>query len=352
MKTLICFRQNASYLIGYQSERHLGDDWFASTYANQPLLNNMKIRHSGRHGRPIKITTPAKINLFFELLGKRSDGFHEIETVMSTVSLFDELQFSVRDDGLLRLSIHQEGCTAAESIPTDRSNLILLAMSKLKESHGDASLGCDVFLRKRIPSAAGLGGASGNAAGALWAANQIWKLGLTPEQLDSVAAEIGSDVPFFFRGGTCLCTGRGEIIESKNVPAGMAIVIAKPKEGLSTAAVYGKCSVPQQPRNPTELLQRLQTGSWNEVGEQLFNRLEEFAMSMTPAIGELKEKFDQLNCVGHQMSGSGSSYFGIFRNAADAHRAAKIATRDIGNTIFACATLGPEGTFRAIVDAG
>lgn len=311
----------------------------------------MKIRH-GQHGRSIRIATPAKINLFFELLGKRDDGFHEIETVMSTVSLFDELQFSARDDGLLRLNIHQEGCTAAESIPTDHSNLIIRSMLRLRESHGNANLGCDVFLRKRIPSAAGLGGASGNAAGALLAANQIWKLGLTSEQLDSVAAEIGSDVPFFFRGGICRCTGRGEIIESKNVPSGMAIVIAKPKEGLSTAAVYGECSVPQQPKNSIALLQDLRTGSWNRVGEQLFNRLEEFAMSMTPAIGKLKDTFDRLDCVGHQMSGSGSSYFGIFRNAADAHRAAKIATRDIGNTIFACATLGREGTFRTLIDTG
>ncbi len=312
----------------------------------------MKIRHTGRHGRSIRIATPAKINLFFELLGKRSDGFHEIETVMSTVSLFDELQFSARDDGLLRLNIHLEGCTAAESIPTDHSNLILRAMLRLKERHGNANLGCDVFLRKRIPSAAGLGGASGNAAGALWAANQIWRLGLTPEQLDSVGAEIGSDVPFFFRGGACRCTGRGEIIESKNFPAGMAIVIAKPMEGLSTAAVYGQCTVPPQPESSAELLHNLQTGSWNKLGEQLFNRLEEFAMSMTPAIGKLKDTFDRLNCVGHQMSGSGSSYFGIFRNAADAHRAAKIATKEIGNTVFACATLGRERTFRALVDAG
>ena len=312
----------------------------------------MKIRQIGHDGRSITIATPAKINLFFELQGKRGDGFHEIETIMSTVSLFDELQFSARDDGLIRLNIHQEGCTAAETIPTDGGNLIIGAMSRLKQSHGNANLGCDVFLRKRIPSAAGLGGASGNAAGALLAANLIWKLGLTPEQLDSVGAEIGSDVPFFFRGGTCRCTGRGEIIEMKDIPAGMAVVIAKPPEGLSTAAVYGKCSVPLQPASSTRLLQNLQAGSWSKAGGQLFNRLEVFAMSMTPAIGELKEIFDRLDCVGHQMSGSGSSYFGIFRNAADAHRAAKIATSDTSNTIFACTTLGREGTFRAVVDAG
>ncbi len=312
----------------------------------------MKIRHTGRDGRLIRLATPAKINLFFELLGKRGDGFHEIETVMSTVSLFDELEFSSRDDGAFSLSIDQQGCTKKESIPTDDSNLILRAMKSIRDRFGKSSFGCDVYLRKRIPSAAGLGGASGNAAGALLAANWIWKLGLSTSDLDSVAAEIGSDVPFFFRGGTARCTGRGEIIESIEIPSGMAVLIAKPEAGLSTAAVYGKCSVPEMPQGSHELQNELQRGNWNQAGQNLFNRLETFAMSMTPAIGKLKETFDQLDCVGHQMSGSGSSYFGIFRNAADARRAAKIATTDHGNTIFACSTLGQEQSFRALVETG
>lgn len=309
----------------------------------------MKIQHLGRDGQSISIATPAKINLFFELLGKRSDGFHEIETVMSTVSLFDDIQFSARSDGQLKLGIFKQGCTATEHIPTDHSNLILKSMLLLRERFGSPDLGCEVFLRKRIPSAAGLGGASGNAAGAILAANRIWKLGLSLEELKSVAAEIGSDVPFFLVGGTCCCTGRGEVIESKEVPAGMAIVIAKPGEGLSTAAVYGKCTLPPQSKRADAILQHLQDGRWSDVGRNLFNRLESFAKSMTPRIGKLKEMFDRLNCVGHQMSGSGTSYFGIFRNAADAHRAAKIATRETGNTIFACSTLGQERTFQALV---
>lgn len=312
----------------------------------------MKIRHLGQDGLSIRVATPAKINLFFELLGKRGDGFHDIETVMSTISLFDDIQFSARSDGLLKLGIFQQGGTAAEQIPTDHSNLILKSMLRLRERFGSPDLGCDVFLRKRIPSAAGLGGASGNAAGAILAANHIWKLGLSLEQLKSVAAEIGSDVPFFLVGGTCRCTGRGEIIETKEAPAGMAVVVAKPREGLSTASVYGKCSVPSQPIGSDALLQSLQAGRWNHVGRHLFNRLEEFAMLMTPAIGKLKDVFDRLDCVGHQMSGSGSSYFGIFRNAADARRAAQIATRAFGNTIFACSTLGQERNFPALVETG
>ena len=310
------------------------------------------IRNLGHDGQAITLSTPAKINLFFELLGKREDGFHEIETIMSTVSLFDDIRFSKRTDGVLRMDIAQQGCCQQEQIPTDDRNLILQAMQKVRQRYGSEDLGCDVFLRKRIPSAAGLGGASGNAAGAILAANHLWKLGLDSEQLWELAAEIGSDVPFFFQGGTCRCTGRGEIIESVSVPAAMAVVIAKPAAGLSTAAVYKKCSVPSQQQSSLALLQSLQDGDWSRVGQSLFNRLEEFAMTMTPEIGKLKDTFDRLNCIGHQMSGSGSSYFGIFRNAADARRAAKTATRSNGNTIFACMTLGREGKFRNPVKAG
>lgn len=312
----------------------------------------MKIRQIGRDGRSIKLATPAKINLFFELLEKRKDGFHEIETIMSAVSLFDELEFSSRDDGQIRLSISQLGCTAHESIPVDESNLILKAMLLLRERHGCDGLGCDVRLLKKIPSSAGLGGASGNAAGALVAANFIWKLGLTDQQLTEAAAEIGSDVPFFLCGGTARCTGRGEVIETLNVPAGMSVVIAKPDEGLSTAEVYRQCRVPDAPVGSQNILGELESGNWNLVGRHLFNRLESFAMSMTPAIGKQKEIFDRLNCVGHQMSGSGTSYFGVFRNAADAERAAKIATSDYGITIFACSTLGRRTTVLDRVQSG
>ena len=304
------------------------------------------IQTLGRRGQEITLSTPAKINLFFELQGKREDGFHDIETIMSTVSLFDDIRFSLRTDGLLRLVVEQQGCTKREDIPSDERNLVLRAMRMLRQQFGSEDLGCDVLLRKRIPSAAGLGGASGNAAGAILAANELWDLRLSEDQLCEVGSKIGSDVPFFFRGGTSRCTGRGEIIEALPVPAGMAIVIAKPDAGLSTAAVYGKCSVPSQPKTSAALLQSLQNGQLSMIGQGLFNRLEEFAMSMTPTLGKLREMFDRLNCVGHQMSGSGSSYFGIFRNHADAHRAAKLATRFDGNTVFTCMTLGRGGTFR------
>jgi 4-diphosphocytidyl-2-C-methyl-D-erythritol kinase len=312
----------------------------------------MKIRQIGRDGRSIEIASPAKVNLFFELQGKRDDGFHEIETVMSTVSLFDDLEFVASNDGEIQLEIELEGCTAQESIPCDHRNLIVNAMNEVREECGKPHLGCNIRLRKRIPSAAGLGGASGNAAAALLAANLIWKLELSQEKLCQLAGRLGSDIPFFLAGGTARCTGRGEIIESVDVPAGMSLVIAKPHVGLSTAEVYGLCKVPPSPRDAASLLQALQQGNWNSVGTHLFNRLEEFASSMTPAIGELKEIFDRLDCVGHQMSGSGSSYFGIFRNAADAQRAAKIATRTDSNTVFTCETLGRKTNFQNPVVAG
>jgi len=160
----------------------------------------------------MQISAPAKVNLYLELLGKRSDGFHELETIMTTVSLFDQLSFTANSTGQLELSIHMPEslnhqsaiATAAEPIPTDERNLViksLLLLRRLKNETDADVRGMDVRLIKRIPSSAGLGGASSNAAAALIAGNALWNLNLSPERLHESAAEIGSDVPFFLEGG-------------------------------------------------------------------------------------------------------------------------------------------------------
>ncbi len=295
----------------------------------------MKTQFIGSDGRDIKVATPAKINLFFELLGKRPDGFHEIETVMATVSLYDELYFRRREDGLIRLNVLGHG---RENIPSDESNLVYKALELLRRNAASDRNGCDVVLRKRIPAAAGLGGASGNAAGALLAGRQLWGLDVSDGELLSLAAELGSDVPFFLSGGMAVCTGRGEKINSIDAPAGLAVVIVKPREGNSTGEVYRRCVVPENPLRATELMGHAAVGKWHHVADGLFNRLQTFASAMTPSIKNLGQLFDRLDCLGHQMSGSGSAWFGLFRNEAAAHRAAKIATTKNDNRIFVCRT--------------
>jgi 4-diphosphocytidyl-2-C-methyl-D-erythritol kinase len=316
------------------------------------LMGSMKI--SG-NGQPIRIAAPAKVNLFFELLGKRTDGFHEIETVMSTVSLYDFLEVRPRNDGELKLLIRMESqCQSSsskgaelESIPSDDRNLVIQAFDRVRElavSTGKAasgeSLGADILLEKRIPSAAGLGGASSDAAAAIISACHIWDFDLSDFEMREIAASIGSDVPFFLNGGMAVCRGRGELIEPIEGPSSMAIVVAKPTVGLSTADVYRACRVPAQSTPGVDLIQSLKKGDSAGVGKRLFNRLETFANELTPAIAELRNEFLDLNCLGHQMSGSGSSYFGIFNNYVDAKRAAtKLSARRPDATISCCRTL-------------
>jgi 4-diphosphocytidyl-2-C-methyl-D-erythritol kinase len=178
-----------------------------------------------------------------------------------------------------------------------------------------------IRLLKRIPSAAGLGGASSDAAAALVAANLVWGLGWPIGRLRSLAAEIGSDVPFFLGPGAAVCRGRGERIEP--IPARrLHLVVVKPPIGLKTPEVYGRCRPADEPADPAGLLGALKWGNGAEVGRLLHNRLQEPASGVTPWIGKLKMAFSKTDCLGHQMSGSGSSYFGVCRHARHARRIA------------------------------
>lgn len=280
----------------------------------------------------LEIATPAKVNLFLELHGRRDDGFHEIETVMSSVALCDRLRFSPRSDSEIRLSIGfgSQGNLPGEQdpIPTDGRNLICRTLELVRDiARGlgqakNCDAGIDVYLQKNIPSAAGLGGASSDSAATLVAANRIWKLNWTKQQLAEVAAKLGSDIAFFLTRGTAICRGRGEIVTPLNVPARIPIVIAKPTDSFSTKTVFGNVELGHQTRQSSSLTRMVQAGSLRALGKQLFNRLQEFAQPLSDQISILKTEFEKLNCLGHQMSGSGSSYFGVFDSATNARLAA------------------------------
>lgn len=275
------------------------------------------------------IFSPAKINLFLELPAKRADGFHEIETLMVPVSLADQISFRLREDSLFRLEVHQQDSRETDEIPVDDRNLIIRALKLLKENvikHEPSRElpGFSIDADKVIPSAAGLGGASSNAAAALLAANQLWDLNWPTEKLSKIAAEIGSDVPFFLHRGAAVCRGRGEKIETIGIPVGMGLVIAKPPKPLSTAQVFANVSISPDLKHCQPLVSCLAGGNWRRLRETMFNRLEGFAEDMTRQIGQLRRAFDGLGtCIAHQMSGSGSSYFGLFPNARLARRAAR-----------------------------
>lgn len=287
------------------------------------------------------VQTPAKLNLFLEVLGRRADGFHELETLMTTVSTYDTLTIQAESAGDVRLEcrwatgLEAEGVRAAraglvgpwEPLPESENNLVTRAVRRLRERAG-VDQGATLRLEKRIPAAAGLGGASSDAAAALVAANRAWRLGWSRERLREVAAELGSDIPFFLSGeegwrGAAVCRGRGEILAPLARMPALAIVAVRPPVGLSTAAVFKACRPTTQPRRVESLVEALARGNTAEIGSLLHNGLQDAAASLSPWIGRLREAFRESDVLGHAMSGSGSTYFALCRHAGHARRTAE-----------------------------
>ncbi len=297
-----------------------------------------------REAVEIVIHTPAKLNLFFEVLGKRSDGYHEIETLMCPIGWYDTLCFAETAGEDLELECQcgsaagyarpASGCpghgSGFEEVPRDGKNLVLQAVDLVRQRTGRKQ-GARLRLIKRIPAAAGLGGGSSDAAAALVAANLGWRLGLSLPALALMAAELGSDVPFFLNCGPAVCRGRGERIEPTPRLGLMNFVVVRPPEGLATAAVYGVCRPPASPRPLQPLLDALRQGNARQAGSLLFNRLQAAAEQLSPWIGRLGRLLAGEDCLGHGMSGSGTAYFGLFRSALQARRVARrLLARGIG----------------------
>ncbi len=285
----------------------------------------MHLRETGRH---VVIHAPAKLNLFFEVLGRRDDGFHEVETFVYPIDLCDTLIIAKRSDGRVqfRLSSVSQGAAGREGslgrVPADSSNLVVRALELLRQSTG-CRLGADVLLVKRIPSEAGLGGGSSDAAAALAGANITWNLKLPVERLAGLGATLGSDIPLFFRDGASVCRGRGEIVEPVPSSPVLHFAVVRPPAGLSTAEVYGACRVSQEPRSLTRFVESITSARLERIGACLFNRLESAASDLTPWIARIRRAFESLDCTGHQMTGSGTCYFGLCRHARHARRVAR-----------------------------
>jgi 4-diphosphocytidyl-2-C-methyl-D-erythritol kinase len=271
---------------------------------------------SERQGEGVRIRTPAKVNLFLEVLGKRPDGYHEIATLMIGVSWFDTLRFAA--DPVGDVVLH---CNHA-SLSTGPDNLICRAARLLRERTGCVQ-GASIHLEKRIPLAAGLAGGSSDAAATLAGLNQLWRLGLAAGELAAMGAELGSDIPFFFALPAAWCTGRGEKVARVSPKGPFWFVLACPPVGLSTADVYRGVAIPEQPRSGDELRRAVEAGNVEEVGGGLFNRLQPVAEKLCPSVAELCGRLQGLRPAGVLMSGSGTSVFALCRDHGEAQRVAQ-----------------------------
>jgi 4-diphosphocytidyl-2-C-methyl-D-erythritol kinase len=255
---------------------------------------------------------PAKINLFLEVLGKRSDGYHEIATLMLAICWYDTLIFKEESAGHLTLTCNRPDLSVGPD------NLVVRA-ARLLQAKSDGRRGTAIRLVKRIPLAAGLGGGSSDAAATLAGLNHLWQLGLAKEELQSMAADLGSDVPFFLNGPAAWCTGRGEQVEPLPLGRALDLVLVSPAFGLSSAAVYRQVEVPATPVNGIGIRKSLAQGDVAAIGRGLHNRLQSAAQRCDSRIATWLQRLAELGPAGFLMSGSGSSLFAL----AEDHRQAE-----------------------------
>lgn len=263
----------------------------------------------------IRVFSPAKINLYLCVLSKRLDGFHELDTLFERVSLGDTLTFRTADT--IRLS------TDCAALPTDESNLVVRAAMLLKKERR-VKKGADIFLQKRIPVAAGLGGGSSNAAATLVGLDRLWKLRSSRRTLLRLAAQLGSDVPFFLMN-TSYAVGRGRGERLKAVRKGPKLwhCLVQPPFGISTREAYGalRGRFLTHPRpNARMLLRLLRTGRSEGLSKHLINSLELALNKRVTDIDRIKKMILKSGAFASMMSGSGSVVFGLYtsRRAAEA----------------------------------
>lgn len=247
----------------------------------------------------LKLISPAKINLFLRVVGRRPDGYHELASLFQTISLVDKIHFNLADNDTMT-------CTDL-SLPLDGSNLVMKAVNLFRRKTG-LNFGVRVHLEKNIPSQAGLGGGSSNAATTLWALNQLHNNIATTGDLQTWSAEIGSDIPFFFSHGTAYCTGRGEIVNDLPAPVRKTkVAIFKPAIGLPTPSVYARLRTltPQDHlTTPSEDLQL-----FLDDKPRYCNDLEAAAFMEEPALQILKQNLLSFDFDTVLMTGSGSAFF-------------------------------------------
>ena len=278
----------------------------------------------------LTVTAPAKVNLHLEVLGLRSDGFHELAMVMQSIDLADCLQFTNTADAQITLSCDDP------SLSTGADNLVLKAAELLRARSGFSELGVSMHLEKRIPIGAGLAGGSSDGAAALVGLNALWGLGHPPAALESMAAELGSDMPFCVAGGTQLCFGRGEVLEPvAPTTEGLAVLLVKdPLVSVSTPWAYQRCkeisgtNYLQGEMAFEQRRQALREAPWLQplragCPPPLRNDLQAVVAPETKAVQASIQLLQELpNALAVAMSGSGPSCFALFRDQDHCDQAA------------------------------
>jgi 4-diphosphocytidyl-2-C-methyl-D-erythritol kinase len=294
----------------------------------------------------LKLPSFAKINWYLHILGKRPDGYHEVITVLQTISLADELTFNVDvEEGMLKLTCDDP------AIPTDNTNLIIRAAGALS---GFFQLECDaeITLKKRIPAQGGLGGASSNAAVTLLALNALWRGGVhynVEEQMD--VGDLGADVPFFLVGGRCIATGIGTKVSPLPDGPKQHLIVVTPNAKVSTANAYASLNAASLTTSESaSILSSSLADLFSADSRQwpLRNDFERVIFEIEPEIERAKMALLEAGARGALLAGSGSSVFGVFEDEAARDRGLENLRSEAGWKVFSCHTLSREEYFRAM----
>jgi 4-diphosphocytidyl-2-C-methyl-D-erythritol kinase len=270
---------------------------------------------------PLRALSFAKVNLALSVLGRRTDGYHDIQTVFQSIDVSDELEFQTAPQLEFR-------CEDLPGISTE-DNLVWKAAESLISQLGEKR-GAAITLRKKIPSGSGLGGGSSNAAVTLLGLSRLWNLKIRDSDLYSLAASLGSDVPFFLHGGTALGTGRGEAIRRLRDFSGAPMVVIYPGVHVSTAEAYRSLDLGLTSHPEDHRIHRFcgQVKMGRSCLTGIFNDFEESILAAYPPILEAKSFLEARGATAAMLSGSGSSVFGFFSDEESALAAARDGQRE------------------------
>jgi 4-diphosphocytidyl-2-C-methyl-D-erythritol kinase len=272
-------------------------------------------KREGRDMNSIELTANAKINLSLDIIGKRSDGYHNVKMIMQAIKLQDTVFLETSNNDI---QIECNSCW----VPSNNENIAFKAAELLKTNY-NIKKGVKIRIIKNIPVAAGLAGGSADAAAVLRGMNNLFNLGISEEHLMELGKNIGADVPYCIMGGTMLAEGIGEILTPVRPLSGVNIILIKPKIGVSTAWVYKNLNLDKINVRPDTglLLNAIETRDLDKLGRNMVNVLETVTIEKFSIINEAKKKLVELGAIGSMMSGSGPSVFGIFRDRISAEQA-------------------------------
>ena len=281
----------------------------------------------------VRVQAPAKINLILRVLDRRSDGYHDVWSLMQTVALYDDLRIAVHPAESPAIDVQ---CDDA-ALPVDQTNLVFRAAALVLEQTGHRAK-VSIDLQKRIPMGAGLGGGSSDAAATILALNHLFELGWSRSMMADVGQRLGSDVPFFFAAPTAVATGRGERIEPTTLAETRWVLLINPGFAVDTRWAYGQLSSSRRGAMPlhdsAQRLGRMPVVQWPAIIEAAANDFETPVYGAHPILSEVKVGLTAAGAEMALLSGSGATVFGVFRDQQRAAQAQALFGRDQRHKVF------------------